>query len=245
MAGLIAVSGYEAIVFEKRAAVAHISLNRPDSLNAYNVRMRDDFSEALAAVRCDDEVRALIISGQGRAFCAGADLTEFGTAPSQAMARRVRWQRDVWGQLNELPVPVIAAVHGYCIGSGVEIMLLCDIRIAAEDTVFAMPEAHLGMIPAAGGSQTLPRNSSTSATLDLLLTGRRIGDKEALGLGLITRVVPAGELLESAWKLADEIAECPSPAVNYVKQAIREGQDLRLKEGLELEWRLAQLAYQS
>ena len=144
--------------------------------------MRDDFSEALTAVRCDDEVKALIISGQGRAFCAGADLTEFGTAPSQAVARRVRWQRDVWGQLDGLPVPVIAAVHGYCIGSGLEIMLLCDIRIAAEDTVFAMPEAHLGMIPAAGGSQTLPRNSSASAALDLLLTGRRIGAEEALRL---------------------------------------------------------------
>ena len=235
------MSGYKTIIFEKREAVAHISLNRPDALNAYNVRMRDDFSEALTAVRCDDEVKALIISGQGRAFCAGADLTEFGTAPSQAVARRVRWQRDVWGQLNKLSVPVIAAVHGYCIGSGVEIMLLCDIRIAAEDTIFAMPEVHLGMIPAAGGSQTLPRNSSTSAALDLLLTGRRIGVEEALGLGLITRVVPAGELLESAWKLTDEIAECPRPSVNYVKQAIREGQNLRLSEGLELEWRLSSM----
>ena len=245
MAGLIAMSGYETIAFEKRAAVAHIALNRPDALNAYNIRMRDDFSGALTAVRCDDEVRALIISGQGRAFCAGADLTEFGTAPSQAVARRVRWQRDVWGQLNKLPVPVVAAVHGYCIGSGVEIMLLCDIRIAAEDTVFAMPEAHLGMIPAAGGSQTLPRNSSTSAALDLLLTGRRMGAGEALELGLITRIVPPDELSTAAWKLALELAEFPTQAMKYTKQAIRQGQDLSMKDGLGLEWRLAQLAYQS
>ncbi len=238
------MTGYETILYDKQDSIAHISLNRPDHLNAYNIQMRDDFSEALTAVRCDDEVKALIISGQGRAFCAGADLNEFGTAPSQAVARRVRWQRDVWGQLNELAVPTIAAVHGYCIGSGVEIMLLCDIRIAAEDTVFAMPEVHLGMIPAAGGSQTLPRNSGESAAMDLLFTGRRIGAQEALGLGQVTRIVPRDELLDTAWNLAVRISQFPVPDMKYMKQAIREGQDLSLNEGLELEWRLAQLAGQ-
>ena len=236
--------GYETINYEKHGPVAHISLNRPDYLNAYNIQMRDDFSEALTAVRCDDEVRALIISGQGRAFCAGADLNEFGTAPSQAVARRVRWQRDVWGQLNKVAVPTVAAVHGYCIGSGIEIMLLCDIRIAAEDTVFAMPEAHLGMIPAAGGSQTLPRNSGESAALDMLLTGRRVGAEEALGLGLITRIVPTSELQNRAWNLAVAMSEFPTPAMKYTKQAIREGPGFNLSEGLELERRLAQMACQ-
>ena len=238
---MTAMPGYETIIYEKRGAVALISLDRPDCLNAYNVQMRDDFSEALAAVRCDDEVKALIISGQGRAFCAGADLTEFGTAPSQVVARRVRWQRDVWGQLNCLSVPVIAAVHGYCIGSGVEIMLLCDIRLAAEDTVFAMPEAHLGMIPAAGGSQTLPRNSNMSAALDLLLTGRRIGAEEALALGLITRIAPPGKLQDRAWEMAAGMAEQPAGIAGQVKQAIRQGMDLSLREGLELEGRLAKV----
>lgn len=238
------MTGYETVLYDKQESIAHLSLNRPDHLNAYNIQMRDDFSEALTAVRCDDEVKALIISGQGRAFCAGADLNEFGTAPSQAVARRVRWQRDVWGQLNELEVPTIAAVHGYCIGSGVEIMLLCDIRMAAEDTVFAMPEVHLGMIPAAGGSQTLPRNSGESAALDLLFTGRRIGAQEALGLGQVTRMVPRDELLDTAWSLAVRISQFPVPDMKYMKQAIREGQDLSLNEGLELEWRLAQLAGQ-
>lgn len=233
-----------AIIFEKQGPVAHISLNRPNFLNAYNTRMRDEFFEALTAVRCDDEVKALIISGQGRAFCAGADLTEFGTAPSQASARRVRWQRDVWGLLNRLRVPVIAAVHGYCIGSGVEIMLLCDIRIASEDTVFALPEAHLGMIPAAGGSQTLPRNCGASAALDLLLTGRQLDVSEALKLGLVTRIAARDELEESAWQLAWQVCEFRGPVAAHLKQAMREGLDLNLKEGLELEGRLVQLAYQ-
>ena len=239
------MTGYETILYDKQESIAHISLNRPDYRNAYNIQMRDDFSEALTAVRCDDEVKALIISGQGRAFCAGADLNEFGTAPSQAVARRVRWKRDVWGQLNELTVPTIAAVHGYCIGSGVEIMLLCDIRIAANDTVFGMPEVHLGMIPAAGGSQTLPRNSGESAALDLLLTGRRIVAQEALGLGQVTRIVPRDELLNTAWNLAVRVSQFPVSDMKYMKQAIREGQDLNLNEGLELEWRLARLAGQA
>ena len=235
--------GYQTIIFEKTGEVAHISLNRPGALNAYNMQMRDDFSEALNAIQCDDEVRALIISGQGRAFCAGADLTEFGTAPSQVEARQVRWQRDVWGQLNKLRIPSIAAIHGYCIGSGVEIALLCDLRIAASDTVFAMPEVKLGMIPAAGGSQTLPRHCGSSAALDLLLTGRRFGAEEALALGLVTRTVAEDELESAAWNLAVEFCGLPWPAAGLAKQAIREGKDLSLGDGLALEQRLAQVAY--
>ena len=223
--------------------MAHISLNRPGALNSYNMQMRDDFSEALTAIQYDDEVWALIISGQGRAFCAGADLTEFGTAPSQVTARQVRWQRDVWGQLNGLRIPTIAAIHGYCIGSGMEIALLCDLRIATDDAVFAMPEVKLGMIPAAGGSQTLPRHCGPSAALDLLLTGRRFGAEEALALGLITRTVAEDELESAAWSLAEELCGLPWPAAGLVKQAIRDGMDLGLADGLALEQRLAQVAY--
>ena len=158
------MSQFDTLLFDKHGALGHISLNRPGVLNAYNIQMRDDFSEALAAVQDDPEIRALLITGQGRAFCAGADLSEFGTAPSQVVARRVRWDRDVWGQLLSLTVPVVVAVHGYCIGSGLEIALLGDLRMAGEGTTFAMPEVQLGMVPAAGGSpdafqgtQILPR----------------------------------------------------------------------------------------
>lgn len=236
------MSGWNAVIFEKRGPVAHLSLNRPDSLNAYNVRMRDDFSQALSAVALDDEVRALIITGRGRAFCAGADLTEFGTAPSQVIARQARWQRDVWGQLIALPIPIVAAAHGFCIGSGLEIMLLSDLRIAAQGTIFAMPELQLGMIPAAGGSQTLPRNYLGDQALDLLLTGRRIDATEALGVGLITRVAPPEELEAAAWGLAAEMAVHPGSRLNLAKQALRQGLDMSLAKGLELEGRLAQLA---
>ena len=234
------MAAWATALFEKRGAVAHLSLNRPQVLNAYNLQMRDDFAEILAAVAADDEVAALLISGQGRAFCAGADLTEFGTAPSQSIARQVRWQRDVWGQLAGLRQPIVAAVHGYCIGSGLEMVLLSDVRLAAADTIFAMPETQLGMIPAAGGSQTLPRSSNSAAALDLLLTGRRIAAAEALEMGLITRIVPAADLLPAAWEVTAELARNGAAAA-YIKAAVRGGLDLSLAAGLRWERRLARL----
>ncbi len=233
---------FETIIYEKEGAVARISLDRPDVLNAYNTQMRDDFSEALRAVSDDPEVRALLITGEGRAFCAGADLTEFGSAPSLVIARRVRWERDVWGQLIELDNPVVAAVHGYCIGSGLEIALLCDLRLAAEDTVFAMPEVQLGMIPAAGGTQSLPRNAGSSQAMDLLFTGRRFTAQEALAMGLFTRLASAERLWADAWEAARRLAEADSASVSNLKRALREGCDLPLEESLELEKRLVILS---
>jgi len=232
-------SAFETLLFEKRGAVAHISLNRPQVVNAYNVHMRDDFSEALSAVDVDPEVRALLITGEGRGFCAGADLTEFGTAPSQVIARQVRWERDVWGQLVNLDKPIVAAVHGFCIGSGLEIALLCDLRTAATGTVFALPEVQLGMIPAAGGTQTLPRAAGASRALDLLLTGRRIYSDEALAMGLVTRSTAPESLRDEAWQLSEDLAELPVEAVAAMKQALRQGMDLDLPRGLELEQRIA------
>ena len=152
------MSAFETLRYEKRDGIGVVTLCRPEAINAFNVRMRDELSEALSAVRDDADVRGLLIVGDGeRGFCAGADLTEFGSAPSQAVARYVRWARDLWSALAELPKPTMAAVHGYCFGSGLEIAALCDLRIASQDAVFALPEASLGLIPAAGGTQSLPR----------------------------------------------------------------------------------------
>ena len=232
-------SPFETLLFEKHGAVAHISLNRPQVVNAYSIQMRDDFSEALSVVEQDPEVRALLITGEGRGFCAGADLTEFGSAPSQAIARQVRWERDVWGQLVNLGKPVVAAVHGYCIGSGLEIALLCDLRIAATGTVFALPEVQLGMIPAAGGTQTLPRAAGLSRALDLLLTGRRIQAEEALSMKLVTRLTPPESLRDEAWRLAKSLTELSAEAVVALKRSLRQGMDLDLPRALELEGRLA------
>ena len=235
------MSPFSTLLFEKKGAVAHISLNRPHALNAYNIQMRDDFSEVLAAAEDDPDVHAVLITGQGRAFCAGADLTEFGAAPSQAVARQVRWERDVWGQLVRLPKPVVVAMHGYCVGSGVEIALLGDLRLAGEDTIFALPEVQLGMIPAAGGTQTVPRNVPRGTAMDVLLTGRRFDAAEALAMGLVTRVVANDDLIDTAWAVADATAVLKPGAVAAAKTALTLSSDLSLADGMALETRLAAL----
>ncbi len=139
----------------------------------------------------------------------------------------------------DLAKPVVAAVHGYCIGSGLEIALLSDLRIGAGGTVFAMPEVQLGMIPAAAGTQTLPRNAGSSEALELLLTGRRFDAQEALRLGLLTRVVPAENLLDAAWQAASHLASLDADVVAAVKTALDSGADLPLPDALRLEAKLA------
>ena len=233
-------AAFPTLLYEKTpAGVAHLSLNRPHRRNAYSVQMRDDFAALLSAVADDPDARALLITGQGPAFCAGADLSEFGTAPSPTLARQARWQRDVWGQLIGLDKPIVVAAHGYCIGSGVEIMLLADVRIATADTVFALPETRLGLIPAAGGTQTLPRNAGPSVALDLLLTGRRFGASDALRYNLVSRVVAPADLLPTAWNAAHRLASIPPPVSAAARVALRQGLDLPLAAALRRERMLA------
>ncbi len=233
------MSGFQTITYRVAGGIAYIALNRPRVLNAYNVEMRDELYQALEAVKDDNEVSVGVFKGEGRAFCAGADLSEFGTAPSQVIARDVRWERDIWGMFLGIPKPLIASIHGYCLGSGIEIALLCDIRIAAEDTVFGMPEVSLGMIPAAGGTQTLPRTIGTSRALELLLIRNRFGASEALGLGLVTRVVEKWDLESETEATARRLVSMNQGAVRAIKEAVWQGADLPLDAALSLETRLA------
>lgn len=233
------MANFETLIYEKREALAHVTLNRPRHLNAYNIQMRDELLQILEAVRDDDEVRVVIFSGAGeKAFCAGADLSEFLTAPSPVVARQVRLSRDVWGLFLSLPQPLIAALHGYVLGSGLEIALSCDLRVAAEDAQFGFPEVGLGIIPAAGGTQTLPRIVGRPRALEILLTGRRISAREAYDIGLVNRVVPRPELMTTAEALAKKISSYPPQAVKNTKQALIQGLNLRLEGGLKLEQRL-------
>ncbi len=174
--------------------VATITLNRPERLNAINMAMRDLLWEYLQACQDHPDVRAICFRGEGRSFSAGADISEFGTAPSLWESRRARHERDVWGLLLSLPVPLVARLHGYCFGAGLELPLCCDVRVAAEDTRFGVPEVTLGYIPSAGGTQTLPRTIPPGAAADLILTGEPVGTEEGLRWGLISRAVPEAEL---------------------------------------------------
>ena len=189
------MSSFEVVIYEKQDGIAYITLNRPQALNAYNIKMRDELYEVLGAIKDDREVRVVILKGAGeKAFCAGADLTEFLTAPSPVIARQARFERDIWGRFLSVEQPVIAAMHGYVLGSGIEMSLCCDIRLASEDARFGLPEPGLGIIPAAGGSQTLPRTIGRAAALEILLSGRWIDAEEALRLKLVNRVVPRADL---------------------------------------------------
>ena len=230
---------FQTITYRKADGVAHISLNRPEVLNVYNMEMRDELYQVLGAVKDDPEVGVAVFSGEGRAFCAGADLTEFGTAPSLTKARAVRWERDNWEAFLSIPKPLIAAIHGYCLGSGVEIALLCDIRIATGDAVFGMPEVGLGMIPAAGGTQTLPRLLGISRALELLLTCKRIGAYEALDMGLVTKVVDAEDLDSETETVSRGLLSINQGAIRNTKEAVWQGAELPLDKALELEARLA------
>jgi len=234
------MSNFETIIYEKRDDIGYVTLNRPDALNVYNLRMRDELYQVLGAIKDDAEVEVAIFRGAGeRAFCAGADLSEFLTAPSPIIARQVRWERDIWGLFLSITKPLIAALHGYVLGSGIEIALCCDIRLASEDAQFGLPELGLGIIPAAGATQTLPRVIGRAKALEILLTGRWIKAEEAHHLKLVNRVVSRNELLPEAERLARKIADFDPVAVSYAKRAITRGLDLSLEEGLELEARLA------
>ena len=236
-------SAFETIILSKSGDVAEIALNRPRVLNAYNMQMRDDMSQALEAVHDDPDVRCVLLRGEGeRAFCTGADLTEFGTAPSRVIARQVRWERDVWGQFLSLDKPIVAALHGYVIGSGIEMAMLCDIRIASDDAVFGLPEAALGMLPAAGGSQTIPRTVGRSRALEALLSNERMDAAKALDIGLVHRVVPRETLLDEALAQARQLASYPAHLLKAMKEALLRGLDMPLERALEMETSLAATA---
>ncbi len=230
---------FETIIYNKRGAVADIQLNRPHVHNAFNTTMRDGLYQALEAARDDPEVGSILLSGEGKSFCAGADLTEFGTAPSVVAARDARWSRDLWGIFLDMNKPLVAAIHGHCIGSGLEMALLCDLRLASTDASFAMPEANLGLIPAAGGTQTLPRTLGSSKALHLLLTGQPITAQEALNYGLVTRLIPPERLKQDALALAHRLASLDGQAVKALKKAVNHGSQMPLPQALQLETRLA------
>ena len=237
------MNSFETIIYEKKSGIGFIILNRPQFLNVYNIKMRDELYQVLEAIKDDNEVRVVIIRGAGeKAFCAGADLTEFLSAPPPVFARQVRFERDIWGLFLSITQPLIAALHGYVLGSGVEISLLCDIRIASEDVKFGLPEVGLGIIPAAGGTQTLPRTIGIPRSLEMLLAGRWLNADEAYRYKMVNRVVPRSDLQSTTERLAEKIKNHLPEAITLAKQAVVRGLEMSLADGLNLESHLNMLS---
>lgn len=221
-----------------------MTLNRPNMLNVYNIQMRDDLSQVLRAISDDPEVLVALFKGAGeKAFCAGADLSEFLTSESPVEARKVRWERDIWGLFLNIPQPTVAALHGYVLGSGIEMALCCDIRITADDARFGLPEVGLGIIPGAGGTQTLPRTVGQAKAMQMLLTNRWVDAQEAWSLGLVNEVVSKSFLQERVREITQSICSLDPLALRYAKEAVRRGSGLTLSQGLDLEKQLASRLY--
>ena len=237
---------FDTLLYDKQDGIAWITLNRPDVLNAINMRMRDELWDVMHAVRDDPEVQVVIFKGAGeRAFSAGADISEFGTAPSYVESRRARRQRDLWGLILSLEKPLIAAIHGYALGAGIELPMCCDLRIASEDARLGLPEVSLGYIPSAGGTQTLPRHIPPGVAMQMILTGDPIDAQTALTYGLVQRVVPRNRLYDEAEALARKVVSHPAAATALTKRAIRDGSEMALGQALALESRLAAQALAS
>jgi enoyl-CoA hydratase len=208
-------------------------------INVYDVATRDALCEVLTAILADPDVRVVVFTATGDHFSAGADLEEFGTAPSLFAMRDARWGRDVWGLLRAVAVPMIAAMQGNAVGFGFELALQCDVRLAADDCVVALPEARVGMLPAGGASQTLPRVVGTSAALAAVITGERIPAVTALDRGFVDEVVPVAQLRARTDELASRLAARPTLAVRAAKAAVWAALDLPLDVGLRREADLA------
>jgi enoyl-CoA hydratase/carnithine racemase len=229
-------SEQEPVLVERRDGVAWITLNRPEAINAINDAIRRQLPAALEASEADPAIRVIVLVGSGeRGFCAGADLKEkpADIPPGGAASGPTPAWIEAFDGVQK---PLLAAVHGYCLGGGLEIALACDLRLASADAVFALPETGLGLIPGGGGTQRLPRIVGLGRSLDLLITGERIDAARALEWGLITRLLPTRDALEAeAAALAARIAARPPLATGAAKRAARTGAELELQAGLRLE----------
>ncbi|MBE0695221.1 MAG: enoyl-CoA hydratase [Aquamicrobium sp.] len=227
---------YETILVETRGKVGLITLNRPQALNALNSAVLRDVIAALEAFEADAGIGAIVITGSEKAFAAGADIKEM-----QEKSYIEMYLADFfsgWDAMLRIRKPVIAAVSGYALGGGCELAMMCDFIIAGDNAKFGQPEITLGVMPGMGGSQRLTRFVGKAKAMDMCLTGRMMDAAEAERSGLVSRVVPAGELIEEALKAAAKIAEFSLPAVMMTKEAVNRSYETTLAEGLRFERRV-------
>jgi len=227
----------ENILVETRGRVGLVTLNRPKVLNALNDSLMNELGEALAAFDADEAIGAIVITGNDKAFAAGADIGVMKDRSFRDVYMGQYITRN-WERLRSIRKPVIAAVAGYALGGGCELAMMCDILIAADTAKFGQPEIKLGIIPGAGGTQRLPRAVGKAKAMDLVLTGRMMDAAEAERAGLVSRVVPADRLIDEALAAAERIAEFSLPSVMMAKEAVNRAYESPLAEGMLFERRL-------
>jgi enoyl-CoA hydratase len=228
---------YENLLVTTHDRVGLVTLNRPKALNALNDALMDELGAALRAFDADDGIGAIVITGSEKAFAAGADIGAMKDWSYMDVFKSDYITRN-WEELRRIRKPVIAAVAGYALGGGCELVMMCDIVIAADSARFGQPEIKLGIIPGAGGTQRLPRAVGKAKAMDLVLTARLMDAQEAERAGLVSRVVPAASLLEEALAAAKAIAEFSLPAARMAKEAVQRAYEAPLAEGLLFERRL-------
>jgi len=224
---------YTHILVTKQDGFAIVQLNRPEVLNALNMKLMEEAVDALETLDKDDEVCAIILTGNEKAFAAGADIKEMAGASSVDMLIRDQFAR--WDRIRKVKKPIIAAVSGFALGGGCEIAMTCDIIIASETAKFGQPEINIGVMPGAGGTQRLTRAIGKGKAMEMVLTGRMLSAEEALRWGLVVKVVPVEFYLEEAKSLAREIAAKPPVAVRLAKEAVLKSFDTTIEGGLEFE----------
>jgi enoyl-CoA hydratase len=224
------------IIVEKNERVGIARLNRPDKLNALNIETMARLVDALEAFDADEGVRSILLTGSDRAFAAGADIAEMADAGMVEMYQRNQFAR--WERIRRVRKPIVAAVSGYVLGGGCELMMHCDIVIASETTRFGQPEINIGVMPGAGGTQRNTRSIGKALAMDLVLTGRMLSAAEALAAGLISRVTPAENYYREALAVCHELARKSPLALCLAKEAVLKAFETTLSEGLEYERKL-------
>ncbi|MFN6962381.1 MAG: enoyl-CoA hydratase/isomerase family protein [Pyrinomonadaceae bacterium] len=226
---------YETITVERRGAVAVLTINRPDKLNALNSAVHAEGVAALDELKRDAEVRVVVVTGSGpKSFVAGADIGEF--AGQTPVTQRDRFnERTLFNSIDTFPKPVIAMINGFCLGGGNELALACDLRVASENAKFSQPEINLGIIPGGGGTQRLTRLIGEGRAMEMILTGDMIDAETAYRFGLVNHVYPAAELEAKTMELAAKIAEKAPVALQLIKEAVKFASRSNLDEGLRRE----------
>ncbi len=228
---------YECILTETDGAVGIITLNRPDALNAFNRQLMDEVTDAVKAFEADDAIGCMVLTGSEKAFAAGADIKEMASKDYIDVFKE-DFITGNWEEVSRTRKPVIAAVNGYALGGGCELALMCDFIIAGDNAKFGQPEISIGAMPGAGGTQRLARFIGKSKAMEMCLTGRMMDAEEAERCGLVSRIVPKGELREEAIRVAKQIAGFSRPIAMLTKEAVNRAYETTLSEGVRFERRV-------